>query len=251
MAKSNLIPDQIPFGNPWIDIIINPSREHQMYAVTGTDNVLPQGGQVDISGTGAVFVPPTTAQAVTVQSDNAADTFGGAGTQLVQVNYLDENRDAKSELVTMNGTTPVALSENILRARQMLGLLSPTAPNKKNVGTITLEDAGGQVWLEMKPEKNNTFNAFYSPPNGFTAYAVHVATTLAKNDEAEFEPWLILPDGTEVSGQPFALFEGSLDRELLVPFPIPDNQDIAFRGQSLSAGTANTSIIVSFLEVKN
>jgi len=232
----------------WLDIAQGHRSNLTMYAINGVNTTLSNSSQEDISDQGGKFVPPSVATALEIVSSDADDTFGGNGTGVVIVSYLDSSLALQSETVLMNGTTPVAMVASPLRVRSITGVQSGS--NRVNEGTITLREPGpGQTWVQISVGNNFSFSAFYTVPANKVAYVVNVATTLAKNDEAEFEPHLILADLTEISGQPFALFEGSIDRRLRAPFQLVAGNDLVFRGESLSAGTANVTVIAEIVEV--
>lgn len=48
-------------------------------------------------------------------STNAQDSANGTGIRTIHIDTLDENYILTSQVVTLNGTTPVALTGTILR----------------------------------------------------------------------------------------------------------------------------------------
>ena len=59
---------------------------------------------------------PSTAAALNVVSTNANDTAAGTGARTVRVTGLDANWNEISEIVTLNGLTPVQTVNSYLRA---------------------------------------------------------------------------------------------------------------------------------------
>lgn len=84
---------------------------------------------------GGLITQPTSAGATTLVSTSANDAAAGTGARTVLVYGLDANYMKKTEVVTLNGTTPVTCVNNYLRINQMTVLTAGTG--KTNAGIIT------------------------------------------------------------------------------------------------------------------
>lgn len=102
---------------------------------------------VTISGN---YQTPTTVQSLEILSANAADTALGIGARTVKVIGLNATGEEISEIVTMNGTTPVPLTKQFLRVYRMYVFESGTYATQttpSHLGIITLRSAGaGPTW---------------------------------------------------------------------------------------------------------
>ena len=90
-------------------------------AVSGTMEVWPLG---------TIRTLPTT-----VVSSSTSDTSAGIGARKVYVNGLGENWEEIGETVTMNGTTPVTLTQQYRRINRMYVVTAGS--NQTNVGNIS------------------------------------------------------------------------------------------------------------------
>jgi hypothetical protein len=80
---------------------------------------------------------PETGTLLNIYSDNANDASGGTGaTQLVVIG-LDENLDNISEVVILNGVTPVQTASSFFRVNRFFVIGAGTS--QQNEGTITIE----------------------------------------------------------------------------------------------------------------
>ena len=85
---------------------------HSIVNKFGAGNVGTTLTPVCISGT---YQNPITATALEFVSSSVNDTSAGTGAREVTVIGLDSNWEEVSQTVTTNGTTPVALSTNLIR----------------------------------------------------------------------------------------------------------------------------------------
>lgn len=140
---------------------------------------------------GAVYQTPTAATALEVVSSDAADGVAGAGARTVEVQGLDANFALKTETVTMNGTTAVALANTYTRIFRMLVKTSGTYATQStgsHVGTLTLRTSGaGATWATIGLSAGNfpigqTEIGCYTIPAGYTGYMIskHVSIESTK-----------------------------------------------------------------------
>jgi hypothetical protein len=89
------------------------------------------------------FIPkPQTPTSMEIVSDSANDTAAGTGARTVAVVYLDANYASKTTVLTMNGVTPVALPETVMRVNMVAVSTSGTFGGN-NIGNISIRAAGG------------------------------------------------------------------------------------------------------------
>jgi len=83
---------------------------------------------------GGIYVFPTTAETMTISSDNANDTSGGTGMQTMFLVSQEGDRLDRADLLTLNGTTPVTIGHDIFRINSMINFISGSG--LVNEGTI-------------------------------------------------------------------------------------------------------------------
>lgn len=88
-----------------------------------------------VASFGGLFTKMSTARTLSVVSTSAQDGVAGTGATNVIIDGIDANRLAQTEVVTMNGTTPVVTSTTWLGVNRMAIYLCGS--NESNVGTIT------------------------------------------------------------------------------------------------------------------
>src|SRR6267142_3930161 len=69
---------------------------------------------------------PQSPDTVEVVSSSVNDTSAGTGLRTMLVSYLDSTYTAKTTVITMNGTTPVAFPETIMAVNAMVRLTTGT-----------------------------------------------------------------------------------------------------------------------------
>lgn len=121
----------------------------------------------DIWSGGGIYPWMTAATALEIVSSSANDTAAGTGTRTVMVNGLDINFVSISQVITLNGVTPVAIPSNLYRINAILQMSSGSA--KINAGTITVRDSGAGATRGIMPIGYGTARqSIYTVPAGFT-----------------------------------------------------------------------------------
>ncbi len=93
---------------------------------------------------GGTFTFLTTASTLTIVSSSLNDNSTGAGAKSIIIQGVDSNRDAVTEIVTLNGTTSVVTSSTWLGINRASVYLAGS--NYANVGNITITaTTGGSI----------------------------------------------------------------------------------------------------------
>lgn len=120
------------------------------------------------------YVFPTVAQQMAIVSTSANDTSAGIGVRQVEVHYLDNLYVPHTELVTLNGVTPVNMvATNVLRINRFHAIQWGTV-NGNAAGNISLTNLGGTITYAFMAAGNSTARqAIYTVPAGVTGYINH------------------------------------------------------------------------------
>lgn len=145
-------------------------------------------GERDIaSGVADIWSGPTAAQPfppaagiqMEVVSDDAADAAGGTGARELEIHYLDANGDAQSEIVALDGTTPVQTTATNIRFVQCLHIWTAGATNA-TVGNISLQNVGGgTVYKFIAAGLTRCLSSARMVPRGKRAYIISVGASAA------------------------------------------------------------------------
>lgn len=120
---------------------------------------------------------PTSAVAMTIVSSSANDTAAGSGARTVLVEGLGADYVYQTQVVTMNGTTPVTLAANYLRILQVK--VVTTGSGLLNAGNLTVATvSGGNVTGYVLANQGQMGSLDYTVPAGRCAFVL----------SASFEP---------------------------------------------------------------
>ncbi len=124
----------------------------------------------DLWPVGGSYVPPTAAIGMEVVSSSANDTSAGTGVRTIKFRYLDADYKHQTEIVTMNGTTPVATSAtNILRINRLHS--ETVGSGGEAAGSIDLRHLDDTpIYSRMEVGSNIDTVGFFTVPAGETAY---------------------------------------------------------------------------------
>ncbi len=186
-----------------------------------------------------------------VVSSDVSDTAVGAGMQTVQVEGLDANFDEQKAIVTLNGTTPVAVPG--LSWRRTFRVFGLTSGGVTNVGTITARIPGpGNTEAVIAPTDGQSLQAVFTIPAGRTGFifewnAVFTAATpnagatvvlRTKENLLGTEPVRVRSViGLRAPGSSQAI------NKMMVPIKVPEKTDIAV---TVTAASPNSGIASEF-----
>jgi len=124
----------------------------------------------DLWAVGGTYVFPTAEMGMEVVSSSADDTAEGTGARTVKIWYLDDEFNEKSEIVTLNGVTPVATTATDIyrvNAFRVLTAGSGGAP----AGNIDIRNlADTPIYSRIPIGLNRARNSIYTVPKSKTLY---------------------------------------------------------------------------------
>lgn len=107
----------------------------------------------------------TAAGATTLVSASANDAAAGTGARTVLVTGLDANRDIISETVTLNGVTPVNLTNNFFRVNSMTVVTAGSTGYNEGALTLQINDGVAKTASHMPAAFSRSSTGFYSVAN--------------------------------------------------------------------------------------
>lgn len=136
----------------------------------------------DIWEAGGVQVLPSAAGVASVVSSDADDTAAGTGARTVTIEGLDADYEEISEVVTLNGITPVNSTNSYLRVNSLV--VSSSGTSRANEGNITVS-VGGNVQRYISVGSGICHCSQYTIPANHTAYLVRIQTWQGRDSGAE------------------------------------------------------------------
>lgn len=149
--------------------------------INGTSSMLKFGLNPDIDGTqediwyyGGVYTGhnPTSAERISVVSNDNNDSLTGTGARTILILGLDENYNEINETIELQGTTPVLSTLSFLRANRAKVIRSGSS--NVNEGTIIFRQSitTANIFGTIPPETGQTLIAAYTIPANKTGYFV-------------------------------------------------------------------------------
>lgn len=196
-------------------------------------------------GNGYIF--PANAVACEAVSSSALDNEASTGAHQVEVSGLDDNFCEISEIITLNGTTPVALT-NLYRRIYRASVIDGGIANNisgSNVGNITIRQTVTQTPLAIILTGNaQTCMSVYTVPDCYTALVwavtasvgegksvlIRVKTRNAENLYSSFSTKAIRD-----------LYQSSIIQRYTIPLVLPPRTDIIMTAINLKAGDVDVS----------
>lgn len=206
----------------------------------------------------SLYLYPTSATAMKVSSTSASDTAAGTGARTIRVDGLNASYNEISEIVTLNGQTPVVTTNVFIRVFRSFVITAGSANTA--AGTIYVGDgvvtAGvpATAYAVIPLGENQTLMALWTVPAGYTFYMSRGSFSAASNNTAQYVlgKFMVRPFGGVFRNAADVTANSNLIQyDFEVPLAIQEKSDIEARVIAL-AGT-NFYITASFegIYIKN
>jgi len=210
----------------------------------------------DLWGGSTLLVPeltmtyPTSTEVWEVVSTSADDTGGGAGARTLFILSLDGNRLTQSQSVTLNGTTPVALTGTHFRPGGIFVVTADQAATGTNVGTIILRVSGGGAARNIAlPGIGRSHDTQFTVPADKDGFFLSTQILFPKNGSGKFMNQFRTSDADAAwnTGSVLSPYQNN------VPFPfeslplLPGGSDLRLQAISDSGDIDVTTIFELYL----
>jgi len=215
---------------------------HTAVSVFGYNSSVGTGTPLTVWENAAEYVFPTVAAQLTIVSTSASDTTALS----VLIVGLDANFVALTEVIALNGTTPVTSVNSYFRVNSVV------CTNGNNVGTVTFKQSSNTV-AQINATVGRSQNGWYSVAAGASFYVRSVSlfsneagTSAASNYRVQVN--------NRATGASFTLlnapFKPTYLVERVVPFRYDEKVDVRWQA-SAGSGTTPISVIVQGFLITN
>lgn len=208
-----------------------PGYSAVVIAAHNTD--VDSAAEEDIWFQGGTLSYLTSAETMSIVSDDLNDDNGNTGLWTGVILGLDDNLDEVQEVFTMDGLTPYVTTQAFLRVHKMVGLTAGSSG--WNEGTITATaTTAGTVQCAMEPDHGVSENSHYTIPARRTGLIVRVELNAAKLSGGQLP--VIDFDGRARANATNGVWVQAFNRKL--DTAVSDNLVVEQRvGPALAAGT--------------
>jgi len=143
-------------------------RQNNIISISGKQ-LIAGATEYPVWGNQAVYVQPTAGMQMELVSSSANDAAAGTGARTVEVTYIEATTYLeKKEIVTLNGTTPVAtVAVNMFRINKLRVLT--TGSGQKAAGKIDIRNlADTPIYGTILAGANESQQCIYTVPAGKT-----------------------------------------------------------------------------------
>ena len=140
----------------------------------------------DIWTPGGVRVDPTAAATLSVSSTDPNDTILGSGAQKLKIHGLDASLGEITEIVDMDGTTPVVTSLSYFRVNHVD--VTAAGSSSVNEGAIDITHSGNTLSYIAVGEGHSRLT-HYTVPAGMYAWVISMQSWPGKDETAATAMW--------------------------------------------------------------
>ena len=162
------------------DIAEGNVPNHEQWTKNGYNPALSSSDET-LWAVGGDYIFPATAQQMEVVSSSASDTSAGTGAKTVEVYYLTSTFVEKSEIITLNGVTPVATTAtDIYRINNFR--VKTTGTGLMNAGDIDIRNlADTPIYSRIATGVNRAINMVYTVPVAKCLYIYNILFSAGGN----------------------------------------------------------------------
>lgn len=199
------------------------------------------GATESIVSVGGIYGLPTSAETLTVTSDDIDDAYpSGTGARVVNIEGLDENWEYVTEDINL-GATSINTYLRVFRVRVIeAGIITPI--NGGNIGTITITQSSSAIqMIKVSPYAGQTLTSCYTVPSGYKAILWDADISLGAGKQAV--SYLKARDN-KIVNSPFMIkavrdnYQNAFVKDFKIGREYTEKTDIMFTSISESAGTA-------------
>lgn len=206
---------------------------------------------------GGDYVFPATAQQMEVVSSSANDASAGTGARTVEVFYLTNTFVEKSEIITLNGVTPVAtVGTDIYRINNFR--VKTTGTGLANAGDIDIRAlADTPIYSRISTGINRAINCLYTVPTGKYLYVFNLLFGAASNVANRPVRFITKANYDNISGTAISFFmpytnvvvcDNSVDVPIEIPTRFPEGVDIKVNAISPDGASYGSVAMRGWLE---
>jgi len=233
-----------------LEVLAGNVPGHTLVNVLGNNDALSVAPAKTLWDDDSDYITPLVAAATTIESsDNVADVLAGTGLQKAEVFYLDANFEEQSEILDMNGTTPVSLSEDAIAVNSILA--RQVGSGGFNVGQIKVE-IGGNPASFIRALENRSDGGVYTVPSGFSVIGNAPSYAASAGTEADaFVKFRNGETGIFFRRKLLSVFENSLIADLHPVIKLEEKSVIVLQGTKLAGPSPKMSGLVQLLKIEN
>jgi hypothetical protein len=245
----------------YFDIAAGRITGHKSYNISGhSDDVSTTIKTIGQYGAGQQYVYPTTASIDYISSDNAADTHE------ITVVGLDANYVEVSQIVTLNGTTPVALATPIFRvnflsneaATATTGIVylwdSPSGNGTEHTAGVPTTASTVKAIINNSTSSSisdeHHLSSVFTVPANKTAYIVFGKATVTDAKALELSFWVRSFGGVFKIAHHIDIKNNNYDYFFKSPAKITEKSDIEVKS-TIDVGTGEVAIHYDIVLVNN
>jgi len=199
--------------------------------------------EVAVFNGGLAYVYATTAAPLLVVGTSTVDVSSA-----ITIEGLDVNYNEISTVVTINGTTTVTTTDSFIRVNR-----SFVSNDAEPTSSIRILNSDGNLNSEIAAEENQSLQAVYTIPAGYTGYLEQIAANTATETGNRFVRVRLKVrefGGVFKTKAKFTIAGGSYEEIYKFPLPIPEKSDIEVTAES-SSGVNEVSAVFAILLIKN
>lgn len=196
----------------------------------------------DISDQGGNYPYQNTSKTLEVLSDSAEDTITGNGARTVRIFNLNNEYVMQSELIALEGITPVVAKLSGFRTWRVRVETAGSAG--RSLGNIIVRVVGSgeiQARITVSEEANQTLMALLTIPAEKYGLLFNVWGACKRNDDVEIAVQTRANGGVFQTKHEMPIFQNKHDHKFSVPKVFKPMTDIRIRGRRLEGSSYVTA----------
>ena len=213
----------------------------------------------DLWPVGGMYVFPTAEMGMELVSDSTDDTADGTGARTVKIWYLDSDFIEHTEVITLNGTTPVSTTATDIYRVNAFRILTvgSGASAAGNIDIRHLDDT--PIYSRILPGQTRARNSIYTVPSGYTLNLNQVMFSCGSSTgghycmftlNASYDDRIGVVDGMFYPYYEIGIEDGAFESCVDIPVRLPAGTDVkvSVKGDASNANAICTGSYRGWLE---
>lgn len=229
---------------------------HEVWTKNGYNDAL-SASEETLWAVGGDYVFPSTPMQMEIVSSSANDASGGTGARTVEIFYLNGSYAEMSEIVTLNGLTPVTtVATDIFRVNTFR--VKTVGTGKQNAGNIDIRHlTDTPIYSRIATGTNRAMNCVYTVPAGKELYVFNLLFSAGGNTANRPVRFITKTTYDNISNTIIDFFmpytnvivtDGTIDVPLECPTFLPATTDVKINAISPDGVTYGACVLRGWLE---
>lgn len=226
-----------------LDIVLGNVPGFELLSIPGENTNIGKTF-TNLTPTGESQILATSAETWEIVSTDANDSSSGTGAQTAAIVSLDDSFIEQITLVSLDGLTPVTLSNTHLRSRDAVVVTAGSDVSNTNIGDLIIRvSGGGTERMRIPAGVGDCKSLIFTVPAGKTSFVQNLVMFCQKNRDAVLRPRITKFGKATIDSGRISTYQNGQSVPISAPIRLEEKTDVIV---DCSSENTNTQTLVFF-----